>query len=113
MIFLDIQGRAPEVCEQPLVAIAAGEVDALVVEVDRERPEGLNRVGVQIRSVVVSELGERGQVVAIPVSVRDPSHRQQARSFVDASREVFHRHPAAFRRHDAKLDTRTLLELTV
>ena len=74
-----------------LHAVAARKIDAFVVKVRRERPERLNRVRVQVRSVVVSELGERREVVAIPVSVRDPSHRQQARSLVDTGREVFHR----------------------
>jgi len=48
--------RHAETAEHPLVGAAAHEIHSGLFDVDREHPDGLNRVGVEQRAVRVRQL---------------------------------------------------------
>ena len=108
-----VEGCAAEVRVQPLVPIAAGEVDLLVVEVGRERAPRLDGVGVEVAPVSMGEVGQRGQVIAEAVAVRHPRHAEQPRPGVGPRGEVVDRHDAVPRRDDPQFDPLPALEFAV
>ena len=108
-----IERRAAEVGVQPLVAVAAGEVDLFVVQVGGEGAPRLDRVGVEVGAVRMGEVGQRRQVVAEAVPVRYPGHADQAGAPVGVLGKVVDRNHARARRDDPQLDPVAALEFPV
>ena len=107
-----VEESEPGRAEQVLENARAEEVDAELLDVNRQRADRLEGVEEHERSPLVCEVDDLAHVDHRPVAVADVSDRDEQRVVVDRALEVLERDRAVVRSRNV-LDTRTARLLRV